>query len=93
MYAPVLITSSAHAQSGVKQWSVCHQHFGLIKGLNTSIRHSNNDNSENLAHGVPEGGFIRANFQLLQLFVAVVSSPDFTNQSGDETIVAEDTRS
>ena len=26
------------------------------KGLNTSGHHSNNDNSENLVHGVPEGG-------------------------------------
>ena len=48
-----------------KQWvlsvsvSVCHQNFGLItttKGLNTSKRHSNNDNSEKTVHGVPEGG-------------------------------------
>ena len=39
--------------------SVCHQNFGLItttKGLNTSKRHSNNDNSEKIVHGVPEGG-------------------------------------
>ena len=39
--------------------SVCHQNFGLItttKGLNTSKRHSNNDNSEKTVHGVPEGG-------------------------------------
>ena len=38
---------------------VSHQNFGLItttKGLNTSKRHSNNDNSENIVHGVPEGG-------------------------------------
>ena len=37
----------------------CHQNFGLItttKGLNTSKRHSNNDNSEKTVHGVPEGG-------------------------------------
>ena len=26
------------------------------EGSNTSKRHSNNDNSENLVHGVPEGG-------------------------------------
>ena len=34
--------------------SVCHQNFGLItttKGLNTSKRHSNNDNSEKIVHG------------------------------------------
>ena len=39
--------------------SVCHQNLGLItttKGLNTSKRHSNNDNSEKTVHGVPEGG-------------------------------------
>ena len=39
--------------------SVSHQNFGLItttKGLNTSKRHSNNDNSEKTVHGVPEGG-------------------------------------
>ena len=40
---------------------VSHQNFGLItttKGLNTSIHHSNDENSENLVHGVPvpEGG-------------------------------------
>ena len=60
-----IITPRAHAQSGVKQlvMSVCqcvsHQHFGLItttKGLNTSIHHSNGDNSDILVHGVPEGG-------------------------------------
>ena len=60
-----IITPRAHARSGVKQWvlsvsqSVCHQKFGLItttKGLNTSKRHSNNDNSEKIVHGVPEGG-------------------------------------
>ena len=58
-------------QSGVKQLvlsvsvcvsvsqSVSHQNLGLItttKGLNTSKRHSNNDNSEKMVHGVPEGG-------------------------------------
>ena len=65
----ILITPRAHARSGVKQWvlsvsvsviqSVDHQNFGLItttKGLNTSKRHSNNDNSEKTVHGVPEGG-------------------------------------
>ena len=61
----VFITPRAHARSGVKQWvlsvsvSVSHQNFGLItttKGLNTSKRHSNNDNSEKTVHGVPEGG-------------------------------------
>ena len=65
----ILITPRAHARSGVKQWvlsvsvsvsqSVYHQNFGLItttKGLNTSKRHSNNDNSEKTVHGVPEGG-------------------------------------
>ena len=50
-----LITPRAYARSGVKQWvlsvsqCVCHQNLGLItttKGLNTSKRHSNNDNSE-----------------------------------------------
>ena len=38
---------------------VSRQHLGLIttmKGLNTSIHHSNNDNSDNVVHGVPEGG-------------------------------------
>ena len=59
------ITPRAHARSGVKQWvlsvsvSVSHQNIGLItttKGLNTSKRHSNNDNSEKTVHGVPEGG-------------------------------------
>ena len=38
---------------------VSHQNFGLItttKGLNTSKRHSNSDNSEKIVHGVPEGG-------------------------------------
>ena len=33
--------------------------LGLImttKGLTTSKRHSNNDNSEKIVHGVPEGG-------------------------------------
>ena len=60
-----IITPRAHALSGIMQWvlsvslSVCHQNFGLItttKGLNTSKRHSNNDNSEKIVHGVPEGG-------------------------------------
>ena len=35
--------------------SVCHQNVGLItttKGLNTCKRHSNNDNSEKIVHGV-----------------------------------------
>ena len=53
-----IVTPRAHARSRVKQSilsvsvsvsSVCHQNFGLItttKGLNTSKRHSNNDNSE-----------------------------------------------
>ena len=47
-------------RSGVKQSvlsvSLCHQNLGLItttKGLNTSKRHSNNDNSEKIVHGVP----------------------------------------
>ena len=38
---------------------VSHQNFGLItttKGLSTSIHHSNNENSDNLVHGVPEAG-------------------------------------
>ena len=44
-----IFTPRAHAQSGVKQLvlSVCHQNLGLItttKRLNTSGRHSNNDN-------------------------------------------------
>ena len=42
----------------VCQW-VCPQNFGLItttKGLNTSKRHSNSDNSEKTVPGVPEGG-------------------------------------
>ena len=63
--AYLLITPRTHARSGVKQWvlsvsvSVSHQNLGLItttKGLNTSKRHSNNDNSEKTVHGVPEGG-------------------------------------
>ena len=76
--------------------SVCvsHQNFGLItttKGLNTSKLHSNNDNSENLAHGVPEA-------VLLREFPAIcgrslIPRLHISNQSGDETIVAEDTRS
>ena len=40
-----------------------------------------------IVHGVPEGGLsglIRANFQLV---VPVVSFPDCTNQTGDETVV------
>ena len=54
-----------NAQSGVKQLvlsvsqSVSHKNLGLItttKGLNTCEHHSNNDNSENLVYGVPEGG-------------------------------------
>ena len=56
----------------------CHYKIIILSstGLNTSGHHSNNDNSDNLVHGVPEGswnGFIHANFQL---FVAVVSFPD-----------------
>ena len=45
------------------------KNFGVItttKGLNTSMRHSNNDNSDNVVHGVPEP------------FLAVLSSPDCT---------------
>ena len=48
---------------GILVLSICvcvsHQNFGLItttKGLNTSIHHSNNDNSDNVVHGGPEGG-------------------------------------
>ena len=65
----VIITTCAHARSGVKQSvlsasssvCLCHQNLGLItttKGLNASKRHSNNDNSEKTVHGVPEGGYI-----------------------------------
>ena len=54
-------------EAGLSNPSVCqsvsqgvsHQNFGLItttKGLTTSKRHSNNDNSEKIVHGVPEGG-------------------------------------
>ena len=44
-------------EAGLSCLSVCHQNLGLItttKGLNTSKRHSNNDNSEKIVHGVPE---------------------------------------
>ena len=64
----------------------CHQNFGLItttKGLNPSKRHSNNDNSEKIVHGVPEAVlFSRGRSHV----------PRLRNQTGDETIVAEDTR-
>ena len=53
-------------KAGLSKWfspsvcqSDCHQNFGLItttKDLNTSIHHSNNDSSDNVVHGVPEGG-------------------------------------
>ena len=42
----------------VSQFVCQSSNFGLItttKGLNTSKRHSNNDNSEKIVHGVPEG--------------------------------------
>ena len=67
----IIITPRAHMrEAGLSNWfcpsvclsvclSVSHQSFGLItttKGLYTSGHHSNNDNSENLVHGVPEGG-------------------------------------
>ena len=54
--------SQCVCQGSVRQSvNVCvsHQNFGLMtttKGLNTSKRHSNNDNSEKIVHGVPEGG-------------------------------------
>ena len=60
-----LIPSARMRKAGLKQLvlsasvSVSHQNLGLItttKGLNTSKRHSKNDTSENLVHGVPEGG-------------------------------------
>ena len=53
---------SLHRARMRKAIAVCrvrHQNLELItttKGLNTSGHHSNNDNSDNLVHGIPEGG-------------------------------------
>ena len=79
---------------------VSHQNFGLItttKGLNASKRHSNNDNSEKkqcmvylkVAEAVL---FARISSYLWPLSRSQTAQLD-TNQTGDETIVAEDTRS
>ena len=58
------------------------------------MRARDNDNSDNLVHGVPEGdwsGLFRKFPATVHVFV---SSPDCKNrESGDETIVAEDTGS
>ena len=76
--------------------SVSHQNFGLItttKGLNASKRHSNNDNSEKTVHGVPEAVLLaRISSYLWPLSRSQTAQLD-TNQTGDETIVAEDTSS
>ena len=79
--------------------SVCHQNLGLItttKGLNASKRHSNNDNSEKTVHGVLKVAeavlFARISSYLWPLSRSQTAQLD-TNQTGDETFVAEDTRS